>query len=271
MKRLVFYFSATGNSLYIARELARGTEGQALSIPYLLKKGNLKFEAEEIGFVQPLFGHMPPNLIREFIARAELKADYFFSIFTFGMRKGSVVELWDNISRQAGYPMDYISSIQMVDNWLHHFDMNEQQKIDKHIPEQLARVKQDIQERRQLHQPTTHEEREIHQNFLRMSHLTDKEGFRMSARERFVIGDACIKCGVCTKVCPRGNYRIENQSVNVGGLCDYCLACIHNCPQKAIGFAPSSNPLLIPEVNPHARYRNPHVRLAEIMEANNQY
>ncbi|WP_373748750.1 4Fe-4S binding protein [Bacteroides heparinolyticus] len=45
-----------------------------------------------------------------------------------------------------------------------------------------------------------------------MSHLTDEEGFRMSARERFVIGDACIKCGVCTKVCPRAIIELRTKA-----------------------------------------------------------
>ena len=35
-KRLVFYFTATGNSLYIARQLADG-KNEPLSIPQLLK------------------------------------------------------------------------------------------------------------------------------------------------------------------------------------------------------------------------------------------
>ena len=42
-----------------------------------------------------------------------------------------------------------------------------------------------------------------------------------------------------------------------------CLACIHACPQKAIQFT-------FPEKNPHARYRNPHVSLKDIIAANCQ-
>ena len=33
---------------------------------------------------------------------------------------------------------DYIATIIMVDNWLPNFDMNEQRKIDNHIPENLS-------------------------------------------------------------------------------------------------------------------------------------
>ena len=42
-----------------------------------------------------------------------------------------------------------------------------------------------------------------------------------------------------------------------------CFACVQNCPQKAIK-------LTMPERNPDARYRNPHVSLADIQRANRQ-
>ena len=41
------------------------------------------------------------------------------------------------------------------------------------------------------------------------------------------------------------------------------MACINACPQKAIGMT-------IPEINPNARYRNEHITLQEIMQANRQ-
>ena len=53
----------------------------------------------------------------------------------------------------------------------------------------------------------------------------------------------------------------EGKAVHVPGKCQTCLACVHSCPQKVIG-------LTIPEKNPNARYRNPHVALKDIIEAN---
>ena len=41
----------------------------------------------------------------------------------------------------------------------------------------------------------------------------------------------------------------------------FILACAQNCPQKAIG-------LRIADKNPKARYRNPHISLQEIIDAN---
>lgn len=138
-RRVVLFFTGTGNSLYIARELA-GKDGEMMSIPQLVKNKKYEIEADEIGIVYPIYGHMPPNMVREFIKKAKLKADYKFAVLTYGNRKCSAVEIWDNIARQAGVMFDYISTIVMVDNWLPNFDMNEQVKVDKHIPEHLNKI-----------------------------------------------------------------------------------------------------------------------------------
>ena len=51
-KRLIFFFSATGNSLYIAKELS-GAEGTLMSIPQEIHNEHPVYEAEEIGIVCP--------------------------------------------------------------------------------------------------------------------------------------------------------------------------------------------------------------------------
>ncbi|MBR2216387.1 MAG: 4Fe-4S binding protein [Selenomonadaceae bacterium] len=76
--------------------------------------------------------------------------------------------------------------------------------------------------------------------------------------------EACVGCGICTRVCPRGSIRLADGKASQSmERCLACLACIHACPQKAIQFT-------FPEKNPNARYRNPYVTLGEIIAANEQ-
>ncbi len=82
-KRIILYFTATGNCLYVARQLA-GENAELLSILQLVKQGRYELEADEIGIVYPIYGHMPPNMVRQFIQKARLKAGYKFAVLTYG-------------------------------------------------------------------------------------------------------------------------------------------------------------------------------------------
>ena len=271
-KRIIFYFTGTGNCLYIARQLA-GKHAELLSIPQLMKQGRYEFEADEIGIVYPIYGHMPPYMVRQFIRKAKLQAEYKFAVLTYGARKCDAVEIWDDISRKAGNVFDYINTIVMVDNWLPNFDMNEQILIDKHIPENLQEITADLAERKRWHEPVTEEERQMHRGFMQWTKLDPEVGFLMKSEKCFSVTDACIGCGACVSVCPRGNYELTSAGVKMSGDCEYCFACIQNCPQKAIQFRKSENGSFPngTEVNPNARYRNEHISLMDIKRANNQF
>ena len=271
-KRIVLYFTGTGNCLYVSRQLA-DEQTELLSIPQLMKRQRFDIEADEIGLVYPIYGHMPPYMVRQFIQKAKLKAEYKFAILTYGARKCDAVEIWDRISRKAGNSFDYINTLVMVDNWLTNFDMNEQIKMDKHIPENLEKIAADIAGRKKWHEPVTEQERKNHRGFLALSGLDPEKGFLMESKKYFTVTDACIGCGVCVSVCPRGNYALTSQGVKVNGDCEFCFACIQNCPQKAIRFAKNEDDPLLRngEANPNARYRNENISLMDIKRANNQF
>lgn len=271
-RRIILYFTGTGNCLYVARQLA-GENGELLSIPQLVKQGRYELEADEIGIVYPIYGHMPPYMVRWFIQKAQLKADYKFAVLTYGNRKCNAVEIWDDIARRAGHAFDYVATLIMVDNWLPNFDMNEQIMIDKHIPENLAKITADLAAQRRWHEPVCEEERQQHAGFMAYTGLDPEVGFLMKSEKYFTLTDACIGCGACVSVCPRGNYSLTGNGVKTEGDCEFCFACIQNCPQKAIQFAKNeTDPLLgRGERNPNARYRNEHVSLMDIKRSNNQF
>ena len=83
------------------------------------------------------------------------------------------------------------------------------------------------------------------------------------AEELIEIKANCIGCGICTRICPRANYKLTGEGLKCSGICEFCLACVHNCPQKALG-------LKLPEKNPDARYRHPEISLNQIIRANKQ-
>ena len=67
---MVFYFTATGNSLYVAKQL----DEERLSIPQEMNKENRHYKAERIGIVCPLFEFEIPSLVKDFIRDSEFEA-----------------------------------------------------------------------------------------------------------------------------------------------------------------------------------------------------
>lgn len=55
--------------------------------------------------------------------------------------------------------------------WLPNFDMNEQVKMNKHIPENLASFKDDISKQKHWMQPVSEEECEQHAGFMAYTRL----------------------------------------------------------------------------------------------------
>ena len=261
-KRLIFFFTGTGNCLYVAKQLL--DVDHIVSIPRVIHQDELKFEAEEIGMVFPVYGHMPPNMVREFIQKAKLSCRYFFSVLTYGKRKCNVVETWDQICKQAGYTSNYIATLLMVDNWLPMFDMDEERKLDKNTAQNLAKIQADIEANKNEIEAVTDEERREHEEFLKGACPTfASDGIHALAENWFTVTDKCVSCSICTRLCPRNNYKVEIEKAVPSGECELCFACIHGCPHKAIVVTAG-------EKNPNARYRHPKIRLSEIQSSNQQ-
>lgn len=205
---MVFYFTGTGNSLFIAKQLEENPE----SIPQMMRLGRREFAAESIGIVAPVYGHEMPAMVKEFLRKGHFHTDYFYILLTYGNRHGGAAELAKQFCEECGIRVDYINVILMA----------------------------------------------AHQQFLERMNQMPADAWQHLIR----ISDGCEGCGICEQVCPSGSIRvIDGRARHLPGNCQTCLACVHACPQKAIG-------LTVPEKNPQARYRNAHISLQEIIRAN---
>ena len=253
-KRIVFYFTATGNSLFIAKQLS----DSPLSIPQELKKTDLTYEADEIGFVFPDYAAAVPVIVREFVEKARFKASYIFSVITFGNASVNVAEWWNDWAKAKGLHNNYINTILMVDNYLPVFDMNEQIKIDKKTDENMAGIIGDISGHKDFIAPSE-------MGWFTKEMLQEMQDMHFSQKSEQLIkldADKCIQCTTCTEVCPRGNFSLASGGLQISGKCEFCLACVQNCPQHALS--------LERERNKEARYRHPDISLNEIKRANRQ-
>ncbi|WKY42952.1 EFR1 family ferrodoxin [Eubacteriaceae bacterium ES2] len=253
---MLFYFTATGNSLYVAKQI----EENLISIPQVIQNKDLTFKDEAIGIIFPVFAAEPPKMVIDFINKATFQTDYLYFIMTYGMSQADAPEFTNNLANQSGKKVDYIGSIHMVDNYLPVFDMNEEMAMDKHIEEQIEKVKKAINDRKREIPEATEEDRKLHANVARMNKFIPS----FNNGKQIKVTKKCVGCGICEKVCPVGNFFMKDDvAKRTQKTCEFCLACAHNCPQKAIKMK-------IRDKNPNARYRNEHITLKEIIASNHQ-
>ena len=246
-------FSATGNSLYVARRLG----GERLSIPQLMKQEHIEIADEAVGVVCPVYCGEMPKMVRRFLEKAKIETNYFFFVYTYGMQDTVAIPNAAAAAQRVGLRLSYAASVRMVDNFLPGFEMQNQIETaaQNQIEEQIEQVLRELSERKIKEFTLTLGKRAemamVHNTMGRMI-LSDK------AAQQYIVSGSCIRCGICAKVCPAGNITVTDR-VRFADRCEVCYACVHNCPQNAIHLKREQSA---------ARFRNEHVTLQEIIEAN---
>ncbi len=248
----IFYFTSTGNNLYIAKKLG----GELYSIPKVLKGNQFEFEAEKIGIIFPCYYFGTPKIVKEFIKKANLKSQYIFTVMSYGNISAGGLDHFVKLAKSSNIKISYANEILMVDNYLPIFDMQEQVKKipSKNIEKNLNQIISDIDKKTLF----------IKNNkfyscvFSSLLQLYYPRGLK-KAVSKFIIEDTCNSCRICEKVCPVNNIKVT-QKPKYQHHCEECLACAHHCPQNAIKIKGEKS---------NARFINQNITLKEIIESNN--
>ena len=143
------YFSATGNNLYIAKKLG----GELLSIPQLIKNNEYEIEDDVVGIVFPVFYANSPNIVREFLKKANIKADYIFTIASYGSNGDqNALRLMKKALNDRRMKVKYSNSVLMIDNYLPMFDIEKEKEIKKDldIDGSIENIRRDIESRKEF-------------------------------------------------------------------------------------------------------------------------
>lgn len=240
---MIFYFSGTGNSLWVAKELGGILSEPLLNVAEAMAKGECSFrvrEEERLVFVFPVHSWGIAVAMRRFMELMEIKgyeAQPVFAICTCGDDCGTTDRMLRRLLGRKGLPLHAVFSVQMPNNYilLPGFDVDskaeEQQKL-RAAQTTVAQIGEMLAGKRPL-QP--------HYTPGRFARLKTSLVYPLFAR--FSIGktsyyttDACISCGLCEKVCPTRTISFDGWHPSWGTDCVQCLACIHRCPVRAIEY-----------------------------------
>ena len=249
----ILYFSSTGNNIYIAQSL----DGELLSIPQQIKNGQYTIKDDVVGVVFPNYYMTVPDMVGEYLDMVEIESEYIFTICSYGSVEEGAIRALKKCNRilEQKHEINYSNTVLMVDNFLPAFDMKMEKEIkdDEDIDARIKMIREDILERKQQKIPSFIEEETLLQD--------QKHKQRFSSMLKLQLSDnPCTGCGICVKVCPRANIKLEEKPI-IGDKCEQCLGCAHHCPANVIITNMDKSP---------ERFINSHVRLSQIIESNNQ-
>lgn len=253
MKTTIYYFTGTGNSLKIAKDLRKSISNCELRRICRHNMEITKDISERIGFVFPVYYRGLPKMMGNFIKNLDVKAGtYFFAVANFGSYAALTFEQIDNILRSKGKSLSANFSIEMPGNmWFMYYphskeDYVNRMKKEPFIAREVAtKINNEFTNDIEF-VPNKEQEEKMYEEF-KPEHID--ENFWTSSR--------CNGCGTCSKVCPAENIDIVDEKPFWKHHCEQCLACIHLCPQTAIEFKQDS-------INKE-RYKNVYVKLNELL------
>lgn len=256
MKTQIYYFSGTGNSLYVARELAQRLDGA--SIRAVTKDTEADLSAEAVGIVFPVHLWGAPEMVLRFLER--LKADsaerYCFAVATYKLDAGDVVGQIKRKLQSCGIRLSAGFTIAMPGNNVAFYDTESSSSREtkfKACRIELDAIAEVLRSEKELLTP----EAGLVDRFLKTGLLRSAVTRTFhDADKRFWVKSDCNGCGICARVCPAGNIKFGcNRPVWLHN-CQQCMSCINLCPKEAIQSGQTTLR--------RGRYRNPNVEISDL-------
>lgn len=256
MKTTIYYFTGTGNSLKVAKDLAMQIPDCDLQRVHRKNLDRLQQSPEgRVGFVFPVYYYGLPKLMRHFIKELKMHPDtYVFTIITCGGSAGPAMRQTRRFVQEKGLKLSAGYSIIMPDNYIVFYDppttekaieiINKQEKLMKDIVDTV--INRRIQ---RFHEKTGMVATVFGPLAARTFHpkKTDRN---------FWVEDTCNGCGSCAKLCPADNITFKDSRPIWLHQCEQCFACIHSCPRKSIQYKKGTLK--------KGRYHNPAIKLSEL-------
>ncbi len=182
----IFYFTATGNSLAVAKRIGRNL----ISIPQVIDSLETHYKDDIIGIIFPVYGLAPPKMVQKFLDKVKLEAEYIFVVGTCGYLPDPCMYNLQKRAKKNGYRFDYVNTLRMVDNFLYNFEIGKEiEKLpEKKVEEMIAKIKEDIHNLKPK-QATAALGWRAFFVILDTVSKTDKRALR------YTVNDQCTKCG----------------------------------------------------------------------------
>jgi len=262
MTARIFWFSGTGNSLALAKRIADGLgDAELVSVASAMKAfnaGNAPSNADAldvIGFVFPVYAFGEPRIVHRFLSQYPIpQSAYSFLVVAPAGSAGAAIARTSRALSNRGLTLNAAHTVLMPNNYIPFGTLESKEKQTAKIEsaaQQIDGIIDDIRKRKAnpIADPL------FKRWFFTLALKASMAAFP-TMDKKFSVNDRCCGCGLCEKICPVGNIRMENEEPVWRHDCEHCLACYHWCPTQAIQFKKRTD---------RGQYRHPDVSANELI------
>lgn len=228
---MIYYFSGTGNSEWVAKELAERLQIEAISITSLEIQTVIQVaDGETVGFIFPIHAWAPPKIMVEFIKCISYGKNTFkIMIGTCESEAGTAMKkLAKEMEIQSGY------SVSMPNNYIIGTSADTLETIEKKVKAariQIENICGEVKGKKAVWKVAKGRLGSV--KSIIAAPMFQKYAI---STEPFNVEESCIACGVCVKFCPLGSIKLVENKPVWGKACTQCLSCINRCPKEAIQY-----------------------------------
>lgn len=238
---MIFYFSGTGNSRYIAKRIADELHENIIDLNEKIKTNNYSpiETGNDIILVVPTYAWRIPRIVSNWLYKTEfVGAKRIWFVMNCGGEIGNAAKY--NLMLAKNKHLDYMGTKQilMPENYIAMFNAPQVDQAKKIVEKAEGDIKETIKymkEEKVFSKPRHN----LYDRF--MSGPINPIFYRFFVKaDAFQVNDTCIGCNQCVKKCPMNNIQLIDGKPIWGDECTHCMACICYCPQEAIEYGKKS-------------------------------
>lgn len=235
MSTAILYFSGTGNTALLAQHLAQSLNCPLHSMEDKTDWPEFFAAADPLIILYPVYFSVPPLIFRQFLQEhaGELANKRVISIVSQMCYSGDGARVLE----------DFLpASAKLIDT--HHINMPNNIPNIPFVPlasaggnrRKVARALRKLERIAAGIQAGRFKRRHCSAFSIKLGEVQRVGGLKNEAakKDKVWVSEACIRCGLCVRVCPTHNFQMSPRKAEPQGNCTLCLRCENKCPTKAI-------------------------------------